>query len=188
MTPMPMIDELRVGTNRPARDTGGIVDQRVVESRIRARRRWVLRTTLMLVLTAGILCLLVMWRRDETTVASCLALLDAPVSALQRSVEKYGWLPAGLPEPAAAALEGGYYASNIERFYAMNTSEPVIIAFGRSVPLILGRDGRGVIEYHQGKVSRKWLSLTGFQRAWLKQEEQMRAFQEKVKSGPPPLP
>lgn len=184
---MLMIHELGVDAPRAFREADARVDERLLARRARARRRRTIRTALMLLITAAILCIFVTWRRDKTAVAAQLWSLERPVVAIQAKIDAYNVIP-----PPSGELERGYYASDAERFYAMNTSEPVIIYFSPRIHLMLRQNGRAVIISEKGeehiKVRAEWLTATEFLRAWLKQEKGRKAFEEKIRSRPVNLP
>ncbi len=180
---MPMIRELRVGTPGPFREADRGADERLLAGRARARRRWAIRTSLILLLTAATLCIFVTWRRDRMTVAWRLLSLKPAVATLQQRIDKFGMLPSVVP-----GLEKCYYASDSERFYAMNAAEPVIIAYQPRTHLMLRDNGRAVIIYEGGTVRQEWLPETGFRGTWRQQQERMKIFEEKMRSRPPELP
>lgn len=178
-----MIHELQAGVPRPFGDAGGSRDERVLAARARARRRWVIRTALLLLLTAATLVILVMLRRDRMAMAEQLGRLELARSALQEKIKTFGTLPSAVPE-----LKHCYYASNEERFYAMNTQEPVIIAYTPMVPLLLRSNGRAVLIAENGKVHAEWRPESEFRSAWWSQQERIAAFEEKLRARPPELP
>ncbi|MHC4441052.1 MAG: hypothetical protein ACYTF1_03880 [Planctomycetota bacterium] len=162
------------------------MQRQVSASKARARRRWVIRSTVTLILTAAVLFLFIIWRRDQMTIEVGLRKFNDPVKALQNKIDSLKMLPALLPE--MSNLQGAYYALADERRFAMNTSEPTIIAFGQPTHLFLGQDGLCVIIYHQGKVSAKWMNVTEFFQEQKKQKRKIKAFEKEFFSKPPELP
>jgi hypothetical protein len=160
------------------------MSERPLGSKISARRRWAIRTTLMLFLTAVVLCLLVIWVRDRNTVSASLRVLDPPIKALRDRVSALGVLPAVLPESKLQL----YYASPAERFYAMNSREPVIIAATLKISLLLRENGRCVIIYEKGAVHSEWIPESRFLSQWDEQRKRIEDFQAKIRSRPPELP
>lgn len=181
---MPMIHELEVDARRPASEANETLDQRILSSKARTRRRWAIRTALMLLVSAAVLCLFVMWRRDQAAVETFTRSLVPTLAALQGRIDALGWLPAVPPK-----LQPGYsYVSDGERFFAMSVPEPVIIGASPPLSLFLQADGRLVIIYESGKVRSQWLTLAEFESALLKQQDRMKAFEQERDSRPPVLP
>ncbi|UCD28931.1 MAG: hypothetical protein JSV03_00150 [Planctomycetota bacterium] len=180
---MPLVQQLHVETRRPTLHAKETMDQSLPVNKRRARRRWIIRTGLMLSLTAFLLFFFVTWRRDQLGIDASLRSLDLPVTILQNKIDTLGWLPTTLPE-----LGNNYYASDAERYFAMNTTEPVIIATTKPTHLILREDGLCAITYHKGKISSKWIPLSEFRLIWHSQERKMEEFEEKQHSKPPIIP
>jgi hypothetical protein len=138
----------------------------------------------MLCLTAVVLCLFVIWGRDQSTASAILKLLEPAVKDLGERRNALGVLPASLPQLGIKVP----YASNAERFYAMNSKEPVIIAYTAPVNQLLRQNGRGIIIYQNGKVWSEWISEGEFLRRLHAQQRSMEAFEASVRSRPPELP
>lgn len=183
---MPLVQQLHTDLPSPIGQATETMKQHVSASKARARRRWVIRTTVTLTLTAALLFLFVTWRRDQMTIESSLRKFNDPVKVLQNKVDTLKTLPALLPELKEPM--GAYYASDAERQYAMHTTEPTIIAVGKPIHLILLKDGQCVIIYHQGKVSSKWMPTAEFYHDWRIQEQKLTAFEKELFSKPPVLP
>jgi len=154
--------------------------------KVRTQRLWVFRTVLILSLFAVLICYIVMWRRDKLTMSSQLRSLAEPVAALQAQVAELGRLPASKPELSGQTL--AFYASDADRFYASQVTEPVIIATTHPVHLLLTEDGRGVIIYQQGKIETKWMTASEYEKAWGSQEAKIEAFEQQRKLRPLNLP
>ena len=183
---MPQVQQLRTETPHPISHSTEAMKQQVSASKARARRRWFIRSTVTLTLTAVLLILFVIWRRDHMNIEASLRKFNKPVKSLQDTVDMLKLLPAMLPE--LNELDGIYYASDSERRYAMNTPEPTIIAVGRPVHLILLKDGQCVIIYQKGKVSAKWMPTVEFYQTWRSQKQKIEAFEKEIFSKPPVLP
>jgi hypothetical protein len=158
--------------------------ERAVGSKFNARRRRVIRSTATLLFTAVVLCLFVIWGRDRSTSAAVLKSVDPAVNDLRQRMRTLGALPASLPELGIKLP----YASNAERFYAMNSKDPVIIAYTSPVNLLLRQNGRAVIVYQNGKIWSEWLSEGEFLKRLQAQQKSMEAFEASVRSRPPELP
>jgi len=174
------------GSVHPLRDVEASLGRQVLDHKVQTRRRWVFRTSVILSLTAVLLCSLVTWRRDEITVANQLQVLAGPVAELQDRVDELGRLPAKTPELSRGRL--AFYASDADRFYASRVSEPVIIAATHPVQLLLTEDGRAVIIYRQGKIEVEWMTASEFDKALAGQKVEMEAFEQQRRSRPPNLP
>ena len=151
-----------------------------------ARRRWVFRTTILLALTAVALCFLVTWRHDQMIINSRLQTLGKPVAQLQAQVNQLGWLPAQAPEMGNETFT--FYASDSDRHYIYQTSEPVIVAVTAPVQLVLLADGRAVIVYHNKKLEAKWIPIGRFEKAWDRQQKQIEEFERQRKAQPIVIP
>jgi hypothetical protein len=160
------------------------LDERALASRVRARRRWIIQTALFLFGTAVLLVLVVVWRRDSVNVAALLLHLEEPVAALQARTDELGMLPAAIPEPHQDRIAS--YAGDAERFYAAQTSDPVIVGVSRPIRLMLGEDGRAVILFERGQLRIEWMPTSRFIAAMEAQLEAMRALDEQRR--PPQLP
>jgi len=180
---MPLVQQIRIDTPSSSRKTHVPISQKSLREKAKARRRWIIRSALTLTLTAVLLWGLVIWRRDKSTVDINLRKVNDSVAVLQERVTNLGMLPASAPE-----LNDLTYASYSERYYAKQSSEPVIIAFTKEIPLILRKSGRCVVFYDQGKLNTKWMSVSDFQLTWRKQEDKMRAFDQKRFSEKPDIP
>src|SRR5688500_8428050 len=159
---MQLTQPISAGASRPLGHAFTSVEERVVESKVRARRRRVIRTVLLLFTTSAILCGFVTWRRDSMTIDSWLQTVNGPMVALQKKIDQLGRLPAAQPE-FEGAIES--YANAADRFYAMQSSKPVIVAISPSVPLILRENGRCVIMYDRGKVYSDFMPRRQFEAA-----------------------
>ena len=183
---MQMIQPLQADAGRLPKPVVS-VDERIVESKVRARRRQVFRTIILLGLSAAMLCGFVIWRRDSLLVKSALENAEKePVSALQAKIDALGLLPASIPETHRGSLQS--YAGDADRFYAMNADEPVIVGVSSPVTLILRPNGRYVIIYDKGKVHAEWLSLRDYDKAVEAQMARMKLFEDKRQARPPVLP
>jgi hypothetical protein len=160
------------------------LDERVLASRVRARRRWVIQTGLFLMATALLLVLLVVWRRDSLSIATLLYTYEAPAAALQGRLDELGTLPAAVPDPHGEIIAS--YAGDAERFYAAHIDDPVIIAISRPVRLKLREDGRAVILHEGGKLRIEWMPTSRIGEAMQAQLDAMRAFEQQRQ--PPQLP
>jgi hypothetical protein len=161
-------------------------DLMIAASKAQARRRWVLRTSLMLVFSAAVLAGLIVERRDRWMIQEVTRAMTPAVTALQASTNDLGQLPASVPDvPLRIRLA---YASNLAREYARATGGPVIIANTPVRDLVFRRDGKGVIIYENGKIHAQWISAVDFLGQWKRQEALIRAWDEGRRLTPPVLP
>ncbi len=180
---MQMTQPLPLGT--VGRQMPGGIDQRVEESRARARRRWIFRTSAFLFLTSILLVLLVLWRRDSMQVQVATSSMYRPCKAIQARVNELGVLPAVVEEDLG---RGVLYAGDTERFYAVNAGRPAIVAAGPIIDLILHRNGRCVILYDQGRLSVRWMTTPEYAQAVERQRHDMQAFYDARRARPPQVP
>lgn len=162
------------------------LDSRVTTSRLRARRRWIIRGSVSLTLSAALLVLVVLLRRDQMTVDDCLRAMSRPMAALQAEVDSLGQLPAVIPD-ASSRIQLSY-VSDLVREYAREATGPVIIASSATLPLVLGSDGNGVLIYEDGKIRCEWWSRVRFVREWHAQSARIRAWDQQRRAVPPQLP
>ena len=183
---MQITHPLQAAVSRPTDQTIASVEERVVESKVVARRRQVLRTGLLLLTTSVMLCGFITWRRDCLRIDISRQAMERPLSALQKRIDELGRLPAVVPEFEDSLIES--YASSADRFYAMNSSKPTIVAISNLVPVFMGQDGRCVIIYDQGKVYSEWMPRRRFETAMEVQWAATRAFEKMQHDRPPVLP
>jgi hypothetical protein len=162
------------------------IDQRVTRSKARTRKHSILRTALLLLVTALVICFSLIWRAETARVRAIQASLDAPISAIQARFDELGFLPATLDAQSLRTFES--YAGYSDRFYAINSGEPAIIATTGSVPLLLRPNGRYVVVFHHGKLHTEWLTTAQYRDAMQNQLDSMHAFEERLRSRPPELP
>ncbi len=155
-------------------------------SRTQARRRWIFRTSLLLALSAALLCSIVFVRRDRMTVNDNMRAMDAVVLELQSRVDVLGQLPLSLPVTAGSAKL--VYAPGIVREYAREAPEAVIVASTPRIPLVLSSDGSPVVLYERGKVRREWWTRPQFVAAWQEQETRVKRWEQKRRATLPVLP
>lgn len=173
---MQMIHPLHAGAVRPIAEPTLPVEQRAVRSKTRVRRRQLARSALLLLLSATMLCGMVIWRRDNIRLTATQAMLAKPMGTIQARVDQFGSLPGDL---RSADLPGiASYAGVADRFYAVHSGDAAIIAFSNKVPLILRPSGRYVIVYHQGRLFNEWRTEREFNRAMHEQAERMAAFEQ----------
>ncbi|MBI4579802.1 MAG: hypothetical protein HY718_08875 [Planctomycetes bacterium] len=177
-----LIPEIPVGANVRELER----ESMIAASRASARRRWIVRTGLMLGVSAIVLVVLVVGRRDRMAIDEAVRAMDRPVAALQAEIDALGQLPARMPEvPSRVAIA---YASDLMREYARTATEPVIVASTARRALILQRDGNAVVIYHEGKVRQEWWSRERFINAWQAQEARIKNWEQERRSQPPRLP
>ena len=172
------------GRRRPA-------GQAPARSQTHAKRWWAIRSSSILVFAAVGLCLFVIWNRDRSTVALLMKMMEPVVKELQDRTTSLGVIPAHIPEPPAIgpARVGFSYTYGVEeRHFAINSDEPCIIAYTAPIARFLLQKGRGVIIYHQGKVSAAWMTESEFSRRWEQQRRRLEEFQAKIRSRPVELP
>ncbi len=182
-----VIQGVPLGGSRPSSLVEDDLDNYIHVRRARSHRRWVIRASLSLVLTAAILCIVVIVRRDQMTVTTDMAALANAQKALQVKIDAWGRLPAAravLPE----LPKGHFYIDDSERFYAMHATEPVIVAAAPQTLLTLRSDGHCVIIYEQQKVRTEWMTRADFVAARRTQLNRLKAFRALRRSIPPDLP
>ena len=144
---MPMIQGLQVSAPRSYPEPDGSIGDRALASRARARRRWVIHSALTLLLTAATLCIVVAWRRDRATVDQQLRALEPAVAAFRQNIRTYKRLPHNSLLPK---IDNCQYPRDEERYYAINTAKPAIVAWTkRPVHLMLRSNGYAVIVYEK---------------------------------------
>lgn len=185
---MQMIHPIQVDLPRPARPVVSI-EQRAVQSKARARQRQLLRTLLALTVTAIGLFAVVTWQRDSINLEIREKLMQPPMLELQARLDELGFLPASPPavgpdEESPLASYAGYS----ERFYAVRTGGPAIIAVSHPLTLILRSNGRYVIVYQDGKLHTEWMTERELRTAMAEQLERIKQFEAELHSRPPDLP
>jgi hypothetical protein len=163
-----------------------VIDKRVSDNRALARRRWVFRMASFVSITAVILCFIVAWRRDAMVVDIHVRELSKPVESLQATFAEIGRLPAEVPELRNMRL--AYYASDAERYYALHTDEPVILAALPTTSLLIWEDGRAIILYHQGEFRAEWMPGSTYGPKRWQQEQAVETFQRERSEQPIILP
>ena len=160
-------------------------DLMIAATKVNLRRRWILRSSLTLLVTSAVLVLLVFLRADRTVIHEVLKSLDHSVRGLQTEIDALGQLPAVLPEATRGDLA---YASPLVREYARQASESVIVASTASRSLVMQSNGNGVIIYQGQKVRREWVSGRQFLSAWQAQEARIKKWNQERRSAAPILP
>ncbi|HSW47323.1 MAG TPA: hypothetical protein VLM89_17300 [Phycisphaerae bacterium] len=186
MTDMPTSDESRSNPPRTVRPPSTPVERRAASIQMQNRRKMVFRSTLLLALTAVALCFFVAWRRDQMTIAERLDSLSGIVQKLQAEVDQIGRLPATPPQPHGEGL--GYYASDADRYYVTQTTDPVIIGATASTHLIYGEEGRVAIIYTRGRIEAKWMPVSKYDKTWAEQQERIAQFERERQARPVILP
>jgi len=165
--------------------------ERLPASRTQAKRWWAIRSSSILVFAAVGLCLFVIWNRDRNTVTLYMKMMEPVVKELQDKTTSLGVIPAHIPEPppiGRARVAFSYTFAAEERYFAIRSDEPCIIAHTAPVPRFLLQKGRGVIIYHKGSVSAAWLTESEFSRRWEQQRRRLEEFQAQMRSRPVELP
>ena len=116
---------------------------------------------ILLVLSAAVFCLLVVYQRDQRTKQAVLDQADSVRAWLQEYLDEHGYLPPRVP-PEAGFGKGAklpYPTVEIVRVFRSQPG-PHVLAVGPICGLITpGGDGGAVIVYHDGRVYTRWLSL-----------------------------
>jgi hypothetical protein len=199
---MMMAHDLRISVPRVPRETRRVVEDLVSASKARARRRWVIRSVSLLGVTSVILCALLVWRRNEAARTSVHRDLVPAVAALQERIDSLGILPATPPPSDAASpapslppldvlpkvFEGYAPQDPVQRQFAMNASDPVIIAWSRPIHLFLQADGRWVVLYANKRVSSTWMTNRAFRTAQLDHMRRLVEFEKERSRRPVELP
>jgi hypothetical protein len=137
------------------------------------------------------LCLFVIWSRDRNTATLFMKMMEPVVKELQDKTTSLGVIPAHIPEPppiGRARVTFSYTYGAEERYFAINSDEPCIIAHTAKVSRYLLPKGHGVIIYHKGQVSAVWLTESEFSKQWEQQRRRLEEFQAKMRSRPVELP
>lgn len=184
---MQMIHPLHAGAARGLRAPVLVsIEDRAVESKVRARHQHIIRTALLLFGSAVVICILLMWRTDVQRRRAALAAFDAPVNALQARIEELGFLPATMEESKLHGLQ--YYSQAPDRYYAMHSGKPSIVGISDKVSLLIHPSGRFVVFYQRGRLHTEWMSSSQYEAAMKLQSEDIRAFEQSQRSRPPELP
>ncbi len=183
---MLMAHDLRIGAPRLRYETRPAVQELAMASKTRARRRWAMRSVLLLAFTAVVLCGLLIWRRNQATQTEFHRQLAPTVAALQERINALGTLP--VTPPTREFLNTYTPADAVERQFALNASEPVMIGWTAGIHLFLQEDGRWVIFYSGGKVSCTWMTQSAFRTAQVEQMRRVNEFQEQRSRRPVELP
>jgi len=183
------VQEIQVGVGPPSARLKVDARQQAAAGKLRRRRRWILISLAQFVILGLVVTLVLAWQRDQRTLHVTLGRLDKPMTALQESVDRWQTLPATLPVGARYLA----YANDADRFYAMNTSDPVIIAFTQPVDMTLKQDIRGVLifqrdEQGRGRITRESMSTAEFFRRWTTQERTIREWEKERLAQPLELP
>ncbi|MEP0844703.1 MAG: hypothetical protein HRF43_18550 [Phycisphaerae bacterium] len=180
-----VVPELPLNGSRYAPLGAENMDERIFASRVRARRRWIVRTGSLLLVSGVLLALLVVWRRDTQTIAVLMRMTRGSAAGVQAHLDRTGLLPPALPGDEANNF---IYASYADRFYAQHANRPVIIAATRSIGLLLRPNGRCVITLEGDKVRSEWMTDTAFSAAYKAQLHRAAQFEQERSSRPPQLP
>lgn len=168
-------------------ESTAMVDQLVLASKAKARRRWMIRSGLMLTVTAVIGFAVVVMDRNNRTRQSFLDQIKVPAAALESSLAMLGDLPAVIPQHAHVDILR-YDAPDSLRAYATSTTEPTIIGYTAPITLIIQPAGRAVLLYHAGKIERRWMNERDFRLAIIAQHERLEAYDSERSARPPNLP
>lgn len=174
--------ESGVGTKTTSLVPGSVI----ATPRLHARRKWIVRASLSLSISALVLVFLVIVRRDKMTIDECMRSMARPVGTLQAQVDSLGRLPASIPESSKTL--GLRYADDLVRHYAQQAGEPVIIASSPAIPLILRDNGRGVILIQDGRVWQEWWTASEFSKQERAQEARLRSWDRQRRALLPQLP
>jgi hypothetical protein len=161
------------------------LDDRILANKTRARRRWVLRTGLVLGITSLLLIGLLAWRQDAVALLEHNWTAQRSCEAVQAHLDRTGLLAAALP---SGTSPGFMYASYADRFYAQRAARPFIIAASPEAALNLRPHGRSVIVYENGKVHVEWMTVGAFADACLAQTRDAEAFERHRLAQPVVLP
>ena len=148
--------------------------------------RRIAMSSLMMFLSAAVLCVWVTVHRDHRIRQYYMDSTEANLKALQEHLDRYGRLPARVPDSLllrnTAPLE--FYADEGTRYYAQAVTEPVVIGYSRMAELFATYHGRGVIFFENGKLRAEWMHEGVFQRLWTAQEKARDAFIERAREAP----
>lgn len=155
-------------------------------SKVQNRRRWIIRTALFLGTSSILLCTLVAFRRDQSTVRDSLAAMAPIVRQLQADTDALGQLPAALN--GSGPFRDMAYVTELAREYANATKSSCIVAYSVRIPLVLGADGCIVLISEAGKVRQEWWSRIDLHNALQSQDTRIRAWELARRSTRPQLP
>ena len=166
-----------------------MVDVPEESTRVAARKAGLLRSSLTLLAGAVALTLLVMLMRDYHRRIQLLDGAREYAEMLARvRVGDSGALPLNLEATDELKEVAGKlrleWLSHAEALQLRDSSRPVIVVWSAVLPMWLGRDGRGVIVFHEGRLTAAWLSNQVFEQRQAAQQEELR----RLGSGRPELP
>lgn len=150
----------------------GFID-RVVAGKTRARRRWAVRTGLILGASGVLLFGLLVWRYDTSELNSSLWNAERLAESIQTHLDRTGLLPGALPADLAS---GFAYASYADRFYAERADRPCIVATSPHVALSLRPNGCSAIVYTHGQVQVQWMTNAELVAAYATQQREAEEF------------
>src|SRR5437868_12577177 len=90
--------ELHAGAAVPRPPVASVpIEQRVTRSKLESRKHSILRTAVLLLGSAFVICTTMVWRADTDRLRAARAALDAPTAAMQARIDELGGaLPATL--------------------------------------------------------------------------------------------
>ncbi len=186
---MPWVQQIPAGITQPAVRFKADRAQQAMTTKIQRRRRWMIFSLIQFLVLGLVATLLLAWQRDQRALHATLERMNKPLLALQESVDRWHMLPATLPVEVKSLA----YVGDADRYYAMNASEPVIIAFTPPTNMVLKADGRGVLFYQRdeqgrGRITSQWMSTAEFYTRWTAQEKKIREAEQERAARPLDLP
>ena len=156
------------------------VQERLDLSRTTARRRWIIRTGVMLFLTGAILFMIVTVQRDRTAASDTLRVLVPLQRELSAQMARLGQLPADLPEQFQQGSSCAY-AGTGERLLIRDGSYSgaVLVASTPRIRQVLRPDGYAVLIWDRGALEIRWLTLTQYVRQVRQQEADIRELEQR---------
>jgi hypothetical protein len=158
---------------------------RIWVRRAQARRRWALRSGLLLGITGVVITLLIIWRRDTVAMQDVSWTTERACQAIQAHLDKTRLLPDALPKGTPPEFA---YLSYADRFYAQHETRPVILAASPAVALKFRPNGRCVIYYDRGRVYAQWMTTSAFTDAWMTQLDSAAQFEHQRRAQPVTVP
>ena len=155
----------------------------------RSPRRF-LRSSVLMLFGAALLCVFVTLNRDKNIERHFLASTSERAGQIRAHWARAHALPVELEDLSGSARRAPLesYADADTRFYAMRAEGPVMIGYTPMAPMVATYNGRAVILFDQGKVTTKWVNEGEFKRIQRRQDAEVAAMLERIRSRPPELP
>lgn len=144
----------------PLPSAGAATSARRERSR-RVRSR-LARSLVLLIIAAVVLCVLVVWQRDNRHVDAARRRISASFAPVARYLDDHGTLPIDFPyetgDQVPRTTEAFTYVEPEMIRWAVHSAEPVVIGYGRWQGLIASPDGHAVMMYQNGRLWADWFT------------------------------